>query len=198
MSRGKILIVDDKKLLRDSLREFLESHDYQVFECETGERAVEFLRSNEADIVLMDEILPGIDGLKTLQLIKKLKSQQIVIGLSGEITVKLIEDYLSSGAYDILAKSAIYEKLLPLLEEARQHAATARSAAAVDYLLQSEQLKKEGRWEEAAVFLKEAGIEEKLLGNLAKAQELFLEAIKCFTRAGRTHKSKEVEQLMYE
>ena len=198
MSKAKILIVDDKKLLRDSLREFLESHDYQIFESETGELGVQFLRDHEVDIVLLDEILPGIDGLKVLELIKKLRPNQMVIGLSGEITVKLIGDYLAAGAYDILAKSAIYEKLLPLLEEALHHSGHARTPAKVDYLKESEQLKKAGRWGEAAIFLKEAGIEEKTLGNIAKANELFLESIKCFTRAGRINKGKEVEQLIFE
>jgi len=196
MSKGTLLIVDDKKLLRDSLKEFLESNDYEVFEIDTGERAIDFLRHQPVDIVLLDEILPGINGLKTLQLIKKLRPGQTVIGLSGEITVKIIEDYLASGAYDILAKSAIYEKLLPLLEHARTDKSGGHKPKPRHYTQIAEELKTEGRWEEAGVYLKEAGIEEMLIGNRQEAGTLFQDAIACFTRSGRTVKAKEVEALL--
>jgi len=198
MSKGKILIVDDKKLLRDSLKEFLEASDYEVFEAETGEIAINFLQNRDVDLVLMDEILPGIGGLQTLQLIKKLKENLVILGLSGEITVKLIEDYLGAGAYDILAKSAIYQKLLPLVEEAIASAAPGRKAESVDYIKEAENLKKHRRWEEAAVYLKEAGMEAKLLGQAQTADAYFLDAIKCLTRAGRINKAKEIETLITE
>lgn len=198
MSNGTILIVDDKKLLRDSLKEFLESNDYTVSEVDTGERAIDFLRNHPVEIVLLDEILPGINGLKTLQLIKKLRPEQVVIGLSGEITVKIIEDYLASGAMDILAKSAIYEKLLPLLEAIHTHQASGRKPEPARYSEAAEELKSEGRWEEAAVYLREAGIEEKLLGNKSVADDYFRDAIDCFTRSGRIHKAKEIESFLYD
>lgn len=198
MSKGTILVVDDKKLLRDSLREFLEANGYEVHEAETGEIALTFLQNRDVDLVLMDEILPGIGGLRTLQLIKKLKENQVVLGLSGEITVKLIKDYLSAGAYDLLAKSAIYEKLLPLVDEALASAQPGRKLDAVDYRKEADSLKKSGRWEEAAVYLKEAGVESKLAGDIRTADQYFLEAIKCLTRAGRSNKAKEIENLLAE
>ncbi|MBN2432305.1 MAG: response regulator [Acidobacteria bacterium] len=198
MSKGTILIVDDKKLLRDNLKTFLEEDGYAVAEIDTGERAIDFIRHHDVDMVLLDHILPGISGLKTLQLMKKLKPQQTIIGLTGEITVKVIEDYLDSGAYDILAKSAIFEKLLPLLESART-ARDARLKPELDrYPKAAEELKSEGRWEEAAVYLKEAGIEEKFLGNKADAKKHFSGAIDCFHRSGRMQKAREVEFFLYE
>ncbi|MBN2430258.1 MAG: response regulator [Acidobacteria bacterium] len=196
MRKGKLLIVDDKKLLRDSLKEFLESNDYQVFDIDSGERAIDFLRHTAVDVVLLDEILPGINGLKTLQLIKKLRPEQTVIGLSGEITVKIIEDYLMNGAYDILAKSAIYEKLLTLLEEARVSKTGDHKPETQHYSKIAEELKSESRWEEAGVYLKEAGIEEMLIGNRQEADKLFQDAIACFTRSGRIVKAKEVEAFL--
>ena len=195
MSKGTILIVDDKKLLRDSLADFLQANGYTIQEADSGERAIDTLRSGQVDIVLLDEILPGISGLRTLQLIRKLRPNQVVIGLTGEITVKVIEDYLSAGALDILAKSAIYEQLLPLLDTARDRAATARTPTLDHYPEAAAERKAQGRWEEAAVYLKEAGIEEKLLGNGDAAETFFRDAVDCFTRAGRTHKAKEVEDF---
>jgi len=198
MSKGTVLIVDDKKLLRDNLKTFLEEDGYTVAEMDTGERAVDYIRQHDVDMVLLDHILPGISGLKTLQLMKKLKPQQTVIGLTGEITVKVIEDYLDSGAYDILAKSAIYEKLLPLLESARTARAARRKPELDRYPKAAAELKEEGRWEEAAVFLKEAGIEEKFLGNRTDAEKHFRDAIHCFHRSGRMQKAREVEFFLYE
>ena len=198
MSKGTILIVDDKKMLRDSLKTFLEGDGYVVSEIDTGERAIDFLRQNKVDMILLDEILPGISGLKTLHLIKKLNAEQTVIGLTGEITVKIIEDYLVAGAYDILAKSAIFEKLLPLLESARSALEASRKPELDRYPKAAEELKAQNRWEEAAVYLKEAAIEEKLLGNKENADKYFKEAIDYFHRSGRIQKARETEFFLYE
>ena len=69
----KILIVDDKKLLRESLIDYLSGDQYEFVEADNGKKAVEIYRDEDVDLVLLDENLPGIDGTKTLQLMKKIK-----------------------------------------------------------------------------------------------------------------------------
>ena len=196
MSVKKILLVDDKALLRDSLIEYLGSEEFQILEAEDGEKAIKLYKEKDIDIVILDHNLPGMDGYKTLKMMKQLKPDIPVIGLTGELSIEIREKYLEMGAYDIHAKSAIYEKLIPTLNAALQGESTETVAKKPDYLQLSDQLKNEGRWEESAMYLKEAGLEQKALGNIDKANELFEESIQRYIRAGRRSKAVEVEKMM--
>ncbi|HAE87330.1 TPA: sigma-54-dependent Fis family transcriptional regulator, partial [Candidatus Marinimicrobia bacterium] len=113
-----ILLVDDKKLLRDTLIDYLGNDRFRFLEAETGEIAIDIFRekSDEVDVVLLDENLPGINGIKTLRLMKKINEKVPVIALTGELTIDIRKSFIDAGAYDVQAKSAIYEKLIPSLE----------------------------------------------------------------------------------
>jgi len=100
------------------------------------------------------------------------------------------------GAYDIHAKSAIYEKLIPTLNAALKGEKARSVSEKPDYIQLADKLKNEGRWEESAMYMKEAGIEQKTLGNTDKANELFEESIHRYIRAGRRSKAVEVEKMM--
>ncbi len=194
-----ILIVDDKKLLRDTLIDYLGDENYHFLEAEDGEKALDLYRNKSVDLVLLDENLPGIDGLKTLQLMKKIKKDTPIIGLTGELTIEVRENFLQYGAYDVQTKSAIYEKLIPSLEAALEgKESSATGSREIDYNAKAEELKADGRWEESALYLKEAGVEQKVLGNTTEAKSLFEEAIIRYKRAGRTTKAREVEELLNE
>ncbi len=195
MTKQKILLVDDKALLRDALIEYLGTEEYEIIEAEDGEKAMQLFKDKAVDVVILDHNLPGMDGLKTLQLMKKIKPEVPVIGLTGVLTIQVREQYLNNGAYDVHAKSAIYEKLIPTLKAALAGEGIAKPEKK-DFLQMAADLKKEGRWEESAMYLKEAGIEQKTNGNLAKAREYFEEAISRYIRAGRRSKALEVEKIM--
>ena len=109
MAVKRILLVDDKALLRDALVEYLGSEEYEIIEAEDGEKATALFKTEDVDLVILDHNLPGIDGYKTLQLMKQTKPEIPVIGLTGELTIEIREKYLSIGAYDIHAKS-LYTK----------------------------------------------------------------------------------------
>lgn len=196
MSLKKILLVDDKALLRDALIEYLGTGDYEIIEAEDGEKAVSMFRENDYDVVILDHNLPGMDGYKTLKLMKQLKPDIPIIGLTGELSIEIREKYLSIGAYDIHAKSAIYEKLIPTLTAALQGEKRGESDEKPDYIQLAEKLKNEGRWEESALYLKEAGIEQRAWGKLEKANELFEESINRYIRAGRRSKAAEIEKMI--
>ncbi|MDK2975643.1 MAG: two-component system, OmpR family, copper resistance phosphate regulon response regulator CusR [Candidatus Marinimicrobia bacterium] len=197
-----ILLVDDKKLLRDTLIDYLGNDRFRFLEAETGEIAIDIFRekSNEVDVVLLDENLPGINGIKTLRLMKKINEKVPVIALTGELTIDIRKSFIDAGAYDVQAKSAIYEKLIPSLEGALEGKApsTGSEESDIDFEKMAEALKNDGRWEESALYLREAGMEQKMLGNVEKAAEYFEESITRYKRAGRTTKAKEVEKLLDE
>ncbi|HKF24028.1 MAG TPA: response regulator, partial [Candidatus Angelobacter sp.] len=66
-----ILVVDDERDIRDSLRGVLEEEGYSVLLAESGEACLEQLRKRGCDVVLLDIWLPGIDGLDTLEKIRQ-------------------------------------------------------------------------------------------------------------------------------
>lgn len=194
-----ILIVDDKKLLRDALIDYLEDDNYEFIEAENGEKGIQIFRQQQIDLVILDQMLPGIDGIRTLQLMKKIKPSCPIIGLTGELSVEIREQYLKAGAFDVHAKSAIYEKLVPTIKDALSGKQPEKTDfEQIDYDEMAESLKKDGRWEESALYLKEAGIEQKALGDTKKAIEYFKEAMARYERAGRTSKAQEVELLFDE
>ncbi len=196
MAIKRILLVDDKALLRDALVDYLGSEEYEIIEAEDGEKAIALFKTEDVDLVILDQNLPGIDGYKTLQLMKQTKPEIPVIGLTGELTIEIREKYLSMGAYDIHAKSAIYEKLIPTLKSALKGGKLSPADKKPDYDQLAEDLKNEGRWEESAMYLKEAGLEQKALENKEKANEYFEEAISRYIRAGRRSKAIEIEKMI--
>ncbi|MDD3807355.1 MAG: response regulator [Candidatus Marinimicrobia bacterium] len=197
-----ILLVDDKKLLRDTLIDYLGNDQFRFLEAENGEKALDIFRekSHEIDVVLLDENLPGINGIKVLRFMKKINDSVPIIALTGELTVDIRKSYLEAGAFDVQTKSAIYEKLIPSLEAALEgkKSDVHRGESAIDFEKMAEILKNDGRWEESALYLREAGMEQKALGNFEKAVEYFEEAITRYKRAGRSTKAKEVEKLLDE
>src|SRR5262245_22517013 len=68
--RGQILVVDDNRLNRLTLSRSLEQEGYQVTLAEEGQQALEMLRSQAFDVVLLDIIMPGLDGYQVLERIK--------------------------------------------------------------------------------------------------------------------------------
>lgn len=195
MAKKQILLIDDKALLRDALKEYLSAEEYKIFEAEDGEIALKLFKEQKFDLVILDHNLPGMDGLQTLVQLKKVNEKVPVIGLTGELTIKVKDDYLAAGAADIQAKSAIYEKLIPAIDAALA-GNVVKTSDHKDFVALAEELKDSGRWEESAMYLKEAAIDKKAEGDLEKANELFEESISRYVRAGRRSKAKEIEKLM--
>lgn len=78
-----IYIIDDETTLRDVVRRYLERDDYQVIEASTGPQALELLRAHPADLILLDVMLPGIDGFLLIQRIRALGNDVPIIMLTS-------------------------------------------------------------------------------------------------------------------
>ncbi|MDD3051831.1 MAG: response regulator [Candidatus Cloacimonetes bacterium] len=194
--KKQILVVDDKRFLRETLIDYL-GEEYDIIEAETGEIALEKYRDLNIDLVLLDVNLPGINGIKTLQMMKKIKKDIPVIGLTGELTIEIRNQLINAGCFDIQTKSAIYEKLLSTIDSAiKGEQVSATETEEVDYEKIAEELMNNERWEESAIYLKEAGFEKEILRDYQKALELFEESARRFVRAGRKTKSIEIEGLI--
>lgn len=101
---ANILIVDDEKAVRDSLKELLVMEDYQVDEAEGGEEALDLLNDKDFDLVLLDIKMPGVDGVQVMQQMKKYHPETKSIILTGHGTLDTAIEAIRSGAQDYLLK----------------------------------------------------------------------------------------------
>jgi DNA-binding response OmpR family regulator len=102
-----ILIVEDEEGLREALKLKLEQADYEVLAASTGEEALEILKSRRPDMVSLDILLPGINGLEVLQKIRddsKLHNLPVII-LSVSGSQEKIQQAFSMNVVDYLIKS---------------------------------------------------------------------------------------------
>lgn len=100
----KVLLVDDERDFIDVLGERLESRGLTVSKAESGDEALEKVGQEDIDVVVLDVLMPGKDGVATLQEIKNLKPLLEVILLSGNATVEAAVNGLKLGAFDFLLK----------------------------------------------------------------------------------------------
>ncbi len=107
-----ILVVDDEKDIRISLTGILEDEGYQVVTAASGVEALEKLREELPDLVLLDIWMPGMDGLATLEKIKSLLPQITVIMISGHGTIETAVRATKLGAFDFIEKPLSLDKVL--------------------------------------------------------------------------------------
>lgn len=112
-----ILVVDDDESQRDLLRAILSEHKYRTVLASSGLDAMSSLRKGHADLILMDMIMPGMDGLQTTSQIKA-KPQYThlpVIVVTGRSDGNIVRDSLKAGAIDFIVKpvqpSALLSKI---------------------------------------------------------------------------------------
>jgi len=124
MAMSKILIIEDDKFLRELIIQKLGKEGYDVAEAAEGEAGVVKTEEEQPDLVLLDLILPGIDGFEVLRRIKEnVKTNQIpVIILSNLGQRDDVEKGMELGAVDYLIKAhftpgEIIEKIKVILEK---------------------------------------------------------------------------------
>ncbi len=113
-----ILVVDDERDIRESLRGILEDEGYKVMLAESGETCLEQLKKRSCEVVLLDIWLPGIDGLETLERIRQTENPPEVVMISGHGTIETAVRATKLGAFDFLEKPLSLEKTLIVLKNA--------------------------------------------------------------------------------
>ncbi|HMK52900.1 MAG TPA: sigma-54 dependent transcriptional regulator, partial [Thermodesulfobacteriota bacterium] len=98
-----VLIVDDEVGARESLKMILKN-DYEVFLAKNAEESFAQIKKHSPDVVLLDIILPDLDGLKVLEKIKQSDPDVIVIMITATKTVKTAVEAMKLGAYDYVTK----------------------------------------------------------------------------------------------
>lgn len=109
---AKILVIDDEKAIRRSIKEILEFEKHTIEEAEDGQAAFEMALKNNYDIILSDIKMPKLDGIELLQKLIENKVNSSIIMMSGHGTIETAVDAVKNGAYDYLAKPIDLNRLL--------------------------------------------------------------------------------------
>lgn len=103
--KAKIILVDDEPEILEMLEGLLKSEGYDVWCTQSGTEAIELFKQKNADVVVTDIRMPGMDGLEVLRRVKAMDSRVEVVVLTGHASVEIaISAFKNDGAFDFLTK----------------------------------------------------------------------------------------------
>ncbi len=109
---SKILVVDDEKTIRDSLKIILDEEGFATDTAGDGEEALQKIKENEFDIVITDIKMPKLDGMQLLETATKISPETFFIIMTAYASVKTAIDALRNGAYDYLIKPVEFDDVI--------------------------------------------------------------------------------------
>ena len=115
-----VLVVDDEKAVRDSIRMILEYEKFDVHEAQDAESAASRVEGGEFDLVLLDIKMPGEDGLKVLRRIRQSHPDLPVVMISGHGTIETAVEATRLGAFDFLEKPLDSNRLVVVTRNATE------------------------------------------------------------------------------
>lgn len=126
VTMAKILVIDDERAIRNTLKEILEFEGYTVESAENGRVGLEMALATKYDLIYTDIKMPEMDGMEVLQAYRKTVQEQgideaPVVMISGHGTVETAVEALKSGAYDFIVKPLDLNRLLVTTQRALEH-----------------------------------------------------------------------------
>jgi len=132
MEKLKILVVDDEIGILTGIRRVLknfivsfpfhdENFEYELIDAETGEDAIEIIENKNIDIVLLDNKLPGIEGIEVLEYIKEKEYNLAVIMITSHASIDLAVKATNSGAFNFVPKPFNQSELKTAVESVTKH-----------------------------------------------------------------------------
>jgi two-component system, sensor histidine kinase and response regulator len=132
MATLKILVVDDEpgirsgilRILRDFKADFPfmdEPIDYEILQAESGEESMDIIKGNKPDIILLDNKLPGMQGIEVLEWIKKNKIDTLVVMITSYASLELAVKATRDGAHDFIPKPFTPQELRASIENISKH-----------------------------------------------------------------------------
>ena len=116
----QVLVIDDKRNILHVISAVLKREGYGVVTATTGEEAISKFKNNQIDIVITDYLLPGMDGLKVLELVKEKDPSIPVILITAYGSIEMAVEAMKLGAYNYLTKPVNYDEMLILIREATE------------------------------------------------------------------------------
>lgn len=115
---ARILIVDDEKSIRNTLRDILEFEQYEVDEAVDGMECLVKLKQNKYDVLVMDIKMPKMDGMEALERIQLLAPDVPVVMISGHANIDTAVEAVKKGAFDFISKPPDLNRLLITIRNA--------------------------------------------------------------------------------
>jgi two-component system, OmpR family, response regulator len=115
----KVLIVDDEEDFLEIMAERMKSRGMEVFTSTSAEEALGMIDNQQFDAIVLDFMMPGMDGIQTLKVIKEKKPELQIILLTGHATVQKGVEAMKLGAMDFLEKPADLEILTERIKIAK-------------------------------------------------------------------------------
>ena len=109
---AKILIIDDERFIRSSLREILEYENYEVIEAQDGAVGLQKIKDEEVDLVLCDVKMPILDGMDVLDQVRQMDRSPQFIMISAHGTIETAVEATKKGAFDFISKPPDLNRLL--------------------------------------------------------------------------------------
>lgn len=114
----EILLVDDDADVCETLKDILEMENYEVRVANNGYEAIEAMQEGRFDAVLMDIVMPGINGVETLKRLKEFSPLTPVIMVTAHAVNELIDEAIREGAYTALKKPVDFDRLFSIINSA--------------------------------------------------------------------------------
>jgi DNA-binding NtrC family response regulator len=124
--RARILIVDDDRIILDSLAEFLRAEGYSVESVVSFKEALQALERQPTDLILSDVNIPGGNGFELLHVVRKRYAETVLIMMTGYGTIESAVEAIKMGAFDYLTKPIIDDELRVCVERALNQQAILR------------------------------------------------------------------------
>jgi len=128
-TKGRILIVDDELVVRDSLSKWFSSEGYTAKPAGGAREALEIVQQAEYDLALLDIKMPGMDGMELQARLHEVEPDLTLIIMTGYASVDTAVQALKRGAYDYITKPVDPDELSHLVEKALEHKRTRREVA---------------------------------------------------------------------
>lgn len=120
-AKATVLVVDDEEMVRACYLRILVGRQCQVREVGNGADALQLMQQQAFDVVLLDQKMPGMDGMATLKSIKALWPETEVIMITGFPALESAKEAVALGAYDYLAKPIGPDEVIHAASSALTH-----------------------------------------------------------------------------
>jgi two-component system response regulator PilR (NtrC family) len=137
-SRGTVLVIDDEEIMREILEVVLTKEGYQVRLASSGEEGLELARATVFDAAILDVMMPGADGIRTLEELKKLDEELPVLMVTAFASVETAIAAMKRGAFDYITKPFKHEEVLVVVRNAVERRRLVAENTALRQTLQSQ------------------------------------------------------------
>ncbi|MGA2182593.1 MAG: sigma-54 dependent transcriptional regulator [Bryobacteraceae bacterium] len=127
--KGRILIVDDEMVVRDSLDRLFADEGFETRAAASGREALERLVPGDTDLALIDIRMPGMDGMELQERLREADPELMIIIMTGYATVETAVQGLKRGAWDYIVKPIDPDELIHLVTRALEHRGARREVA---------------------------------------------------------------------